>query len=80
MTPNDATGMKPQDSGSFIMLIQFEYITNKLVTESEEILAYFSMFYFIIFVVIRQVNTILEVATRWKTTVNTEHLLRMASC
>ena len=31
-----------------LILIQFEYVTVKLVTESEEILVYFSLFYFIL--------------------------------
>jgi hypothetical protein len=31
-----------------LILIQFEYVTDKLVTESEEILVYFSVFYFIL--------------------------------
>ena len=38
------------------------------------------LFYFVTFVVIWQVNTILEVATRWKAAIITEHILRMASC
>ena len=46
---NDATGKITQDSKILLMLIQFEYVTDKLMTESEEILAYFCTFYFILF-------------------------------
>ena len=36
-------------SNDFLLfLIQVEYVTEKLVTESEEILVYFGMFYFIL--------------------------------
>jgi hypothetical protein len=53
-------------------------------TEREEILVYINTFYFKTFIVIWLVNAanavILDVAARWKTTVNTEHLLKMASC
>jgi hypothetical protein len=62
-----------------LILIQFEYVTDKLVTESEDILEilvyllfYFILFYFMTFVAIWQVNTVLEIATRWKAAVNTE--------
>ena len=34
---------------------QCEYVTDKLVTESEEILVYFNMFYFIFFYFMRSV-------------------------
>jgi hypothetical protein len=41
---------------------------------------YFILFYFMKFVVMWQVNTILRMTVRWKAAVNSEHFLRMASC
>jgi hypothetical protein len=49
MTLDDATGTLMKDSEVLLILIRFEYVMDKLETESEEILAYFSMFYFILF-------------------------------
>jgi hypothetical protein len=36
-----------------LILIQFEYVTDKLVTESEEILVYFNLFSLILFYNVR---------------------------
>jgi hypothetical protein len=49
MTPSVTTGMTPQHSGSFINFISFlKCYKQTSDTESEEILVYFKMFYFIL--------------------------------
>jgi hypothetical protein len=56
-----------------LILIQFDYVTNKLVTESKEILV-FILFYDICS------DMTGKITTRWEAAVNTKHLLRLAVC